>query len=120
MNFAGIAQRERPGPTPQIDASRKDAGATPAPRSAVVSAERKTSGPADGLAHDARDYLTAIARGLQSDPQSRERGRSDGRMGAPWHCPDHFNLLDYSLGYADGIAERSCCGGDQAQPETRQ
>lgn len=72
MNFAGVAQRERPGLKPQIDATRKDAGGSPAPRSRLrpsgydgQATRSAVSGPADGVVREAaRDYLTAIVAAL--------------------------------------------------------
>ena len=57
----------------------------------------------------------AMAAGLRLDERSRLVGEIDGRNGVAWQCPDHLDLLAYSLGHAAGSAERAC-GGGRAQP----
>lgn len=62
----------------------------------------------------------AFAHGILRDPKSRDIGRSHALAGLPWQCGDEHNMVDYALGYADGQADRLCCGGECAQPELPQ
>lgn len=59
----------------------------------------------------------SIAHVHTPDAASLARGAADARARAPWRCPDDLELMSYSLGYADELAERACCAGARAQPE---
>lgn len=47
----------------------------------------------------------AIARGLGLDQESRRLGYRHATLGRPWSCPDGYQLLGYSSGYAEGEAD---------------
>lgn len=58
--------------------------------------------------HRRRQLAGNFAKGLGLDERSRLAGLIDGHNGAAWQCPDHLDLLSYSLGHAAGITERRC------------
>lgn len=62
----------------------------------------------------------AIASAFRGNEKSRELGRFHALLGLTWSCPEGTDMLAYSLGYADGRAERGCCGGGLAQVEWTQ
>jgi hypothetical protein len=64
--------------------------------------------------------LQTIASALRGDQKSRELGLMHAAFGLPWCCPEGADMLAYSLGHADGVSRRLCCGGERAEPEKPQ
>lgn len=56
----------------------------------------------------------AFAQGRNIHATSRQRGYSDGLHGKPWVPRESDDMLSYSLGHAQGLAERGCCCGEMA------
>lgn len=64
--------------------------------------------------------LQTIASALRGDEASRRLGLTHATFGLPWSPPEGADMLAYSLGHADGVSRRLCCGGERAEPERPQ
>ncbi|MCC6172032.1 MAG: hypothetical protein IT481_08380 [Gammaproteobacteria bacterium] len=55
----------------------------------------------------------AIAGAIAPDRMAWQQGYDHARAGLCWRCPDHLDLLAYSLGHAAGVAD---CSEGQLSP----
>lgn len=66
-----------------------------------------------------RQVQRALAAGLAPVKLStRDHGFNDALRGVRWSCPDDEDLLDYSLGYAEGEIERCMILADHRSATT--